>query len=739
MADNQNDPLWIGEYEVAAFLGNGSFADAYKARSGDRTLVVKWLRLDAPSGGKPRFQNEAWALERLKHESVPKFVAQGEFEGRPFIAMSLAEGRSLRRRLEEPIGERGTFGESWVLRVVRTLLTVICHMQDVGITHRDIKDANVVCDDHAKKITLLDFGFCKAIAQPADADSFYQVGAPRYSPPNKLRYPSVTHPSHDVFAVGVLAYLLLTNGYPWSVPPDQDHGLLAALMERSVPPRVTDLNSAVSYETAQFVAGLINAQDDRRPDAKEALQQAGRLLETGTKGDLKYPSHYTGYLPKVTRDPIHGDIRLTKFESDLIDCPQFQRLRYIKQLGFTNLIYSGAQHTRFSHSIGTMHVADRIIQSVAETSGVRVDPEERLLVRTYALLHDLTHIPFGHTIEDELGFFPRHDHNPDRMKRLLDDSLARLLDSTSYGQVVLREVTAQAPRPTLSLAKDIVGGHAGADVLDYVDRDSTFCGVDHSIDTAIYRHYRAMPIHGPIESPAQHLVSKFYGSRGVRLDASFAVESLFLQRYALFLKVYTHTMKIVAGSMLGKALQHVIDGVGLDKLETIIEAMGDDELLLWLITQKYSIHARSLSKEIMARKLYKPVFIGEPLPPNDHSIDSYRLAQERMSELKLDTAEGRKNAEIGIAEAAGVGGESVIIYWPKEAPGLQKVRHYVQERPGDSPSLITSAANRRMIERHVGLWKAYVFSHPDISDDRKAVIGASASTYVGMTNKLSRN
>ncbi len=117
----------------------------------------------------------------------------------------------------------------------------------------------------------------------------------------------------------------------------------------------------------------------------------------------------------VLRDPIHGDIYLTAEEMRLIDTREFQRLRGVKQLGTANLVFPGAVHTRFEHSIGTLHITAKIIDAInlnAEFDPKRclgVREEEARVIRIAALLHDVTHVPYGHNIEDQSGLAERHD------------------------------------------------------------------------------------------------------------------------------------------------------------------------------------------------------------------------------------------------------------------------------------------------------------------------------------------
>src|SRR5438093_9977689 len=98
----------------------------------------------------------------------------------------------------------------------------------------------------------------------------------------------------------------------------------------------------------------------------------------------------------LIRDPIHGDIVLTRMEEQVLDCAAVQRLRGIKQLGTASLVYPGCVHTRFDHSLGTCALAKRIVAAL-RAAGTPVEVDLEALIAIAALLHDVTHVPFGHT------------------------------------------------------------------------------------------------------------------------------------------------------------------------------------------------------------------------------------------------------------------------------------------------------------------------------------------------------
>src|SRR5438477_1529042 len=169
---------------------------------------------------------------------------------------------------------------------------------------------------------------------------------------------------------------------------------------------------------------------------------------------------------KLIRDAVHGDIEMSSLEVELMDTPEFQRLRGIKQLGTAYLVFPSALHTRFEHSLGTSWMAYRLIHAVRRSHAVNA--EEESLMRVTALLHDITHIPFGHTLEDERRVLPRHDKDQERVEYFLRQSAAgRILKREGLQDGVISVINGND-----GFASDMVGGAISADLLDYLRRDT---------------------------------------------------------------------------------------------------------------------------------------------------------------------------------------------------------------------------------------------------------------------------
>ncbi len=127
---------------------------------------------------------------------------------------------------------------------------------------------------------------------------------------------------------------------------------------------------------------------------------------------------------KIINDPVYGFITIpSELVFDLIQNPYVQRLRYIKQLGMTHLVYPGALHTRFHHAIGAMHLMSLAIETI-KSKGQAVSPEEEEAVTIAILLHDIGHGPFSHALEHTIVEGISHEH----ISKLLMDDLNREFD-----------------------------------------------------------------------------------------------------------------------------------------------------------------------------------------------------------------------------------------------------------------------------------------------------------------------
>ncbi len=260
----------------------------------------------------------------------------------------------------------------------------------------------------------------------------------------------------------------------------------------------------------------------------------------------------------VLRDPVHGDVYLTHEEMRILDTPQMQRLRGVKQLGTAYLVYPGAVHTRFDHSIGTLHLTQRLIEAI--NLNFELDPRgclsigeaEARVIRVAALLHDVTHIPFGHNIEDQTGLFHRHD-SAYRFREMLSESteLGRLLGELGLLDDVRGSLLdpsdpdrGQIPPYWSQVLSDTIC----SDILDYLQRDAYFTGLKLGVDPRIANYFR-------IDRASGNLYIDLAKRDLLREDILSEVVRMLEARYYFSERVYYHHAKVSAGALLARSVE----------------------------------------------------------------------------------------------------------------------------------------------------------------------------------------
>jgi HD superfamily phosphohydrolase len=239
----------------------------------------------------------------------------------------------------------------------------------------------------------------------------------------------------------------------------------------------------------------------------------------------------------------------------LINSRPLQRLRSIRQLAFTYLVYPGAEHSRFSHVLGVMALAGRAYDSVAakDPDLLEADPRcpERRLVRVAALLHDIGHAPFSHSAEDL--FENNMDHEEMTRELLQIEEMEKIFQRWGDGltaQMVIR-ILSNPKGPKERLLSQIISGELDVDKMDYLLRDSLFCGVRYGN----YDLARLLDTSVPLEDPQT-------GQWGIGVDEGgvHALEALIMARYYMFTQVYFN--------VTGKALElHFNEWLKAEKIQ----------------------------------------------------------------------------------------------------------------------------------------------------------------------------
>ena len=411
---------------------------------------------------------------------------------------------------------------------------------------------------------------------------------------------------------------------------------------------------------------------------------------------------------KIIRDTVHGDISLTREELRIVDTPEFQRLRGIRQLGASYLVFPGAQHTRFEHSIGTCWVVKRMIEQInqrAESAGLSppIDQDRTRFLGFAALVHDITHIPFGHTFEDERRILPPHDKSVERMGFFFQKgALAEVLADLGVQQQLCRFFSKKRGSEP-DYGWDLVAGPICADLLDYLKRDALYCGLEMAYDDRLFRY---------VDIEAGRLYFNLYNDRGFRQDAWSELVNLLRIRYHLTERVYYHHAKIASGAMLSRILEALLEVGGIQVEE--LYRLRDDGFLFLLEQRIDRIEEyRVLLEAFLSRKLYKRVYMvaRDPLQPDFPGAPFMRRFQD---EFHLNQHGARSKLERRLARHLGVPPAAVIIYAPETNMRLKEARVLVRVDSGPLKSLadIKHPELDALRNRHQALWRFFLFMDP---------------------------
>ena len=377
------------------------------------------------------------------------------------------------------------------------------------------------------------------------------------------------------------------------------------------------------------------------------------------------------------RDPIHGFIKADDLEGDLISSRPMQRLRLVRQLGLSHLVFPGAEHSRFAHALGTMHLAGRLYDALATQAESPLPPtggKARRNVRIAALLHDIGHAPFSHTAED---LFDEPIDHEEMTRRLLDlPEMQRIFERHQHDPApVLAILDGSADGPDRILSQ-IVSGELDVDKMDYLLRDSLFCGVrygqfdlDRLLDTVL-----------PLLDPR----SNSWGI-GVVEGGVHALEALVLARYYMFTQVYFNVTGKVLELHLGEWLRETGTRWRADPT-AFLEV--DDVSVLSAMRRSPSVHAAA----VLARRHF--VLAHET---REHlEADEKRRFEERLAPLQQ-----RYGAQLLVSNSA------------KDPQRLARSRVLVQCRDG-----LEEMATYSNFIRHLTRIDQYrVYCDPAIRDD----------------------
>lgn len=352
------------------------------------------------------------------------------------------------------------------------------------------------------------------------------------------------------------------------------------------------------------------------------------------------------------RDPIHGFITINDWEREIINHPVFQRLRRIKQLAWTDMVYPGAVHTRFEHSLGVMHVATKMFEAIVERKkdylirNFHFDEHglgrDKILLRLTALLHDLGHSPFSHAgeglmlINPETGKPFKHEtYSAAVIEYILKDIVENHPLNQNY-RITTQEISdflnGNARLGRSLLWRDLVSSQLDADRADYLLRDSYHIGVRYGQ----YDLNRLLVTLTVTTKPDT-------GAPVIAIDKSgfHAAEGLILARYQMFTQVYfQHTRRAYDYHIAG-ALKEILQKdddlkefngsfpppTSKENLERYV--LWDDWKVLGKVAEGFGgIHGQILKERNHARSIFET-----PEIPGLEDIEKANILIDKLGEL----------------------------------------------------------------------------------------------------------
>ncbi len=243
----------------------------------------------------------------------------------------------------------------------------------------------------------------------------------------------------------------------------------------------------------------------------------------------------------VLADPVHGFIKIPqKIIQPLLESPEVQRLRRIKQLGMGALVFPAAEHSRFPHALGAMGLLSGALDSF-EAKGTPIKEEERLAAMAAILLHDIGHSPFSHTLESKLVRDTKHEEISMALVKRLKSQMGGPLD------MAIEMLEGSHEKPFFNA---LISSQLDMDRLDYLCRDSHFTGVAEG-RIGVGRILRTLCVHPTDGGPESRLAIE---SKGV-----YAVENVLIARRLMYWQVYVHKTVIAADHVLLSAIDRARD------------------------------------------------------------------------------------------------------------------------------------------------------------------------------------
>jgi HD superfamily phosphohydrolase len=322
---------------------------------------------------------------------------------------------------------------------------------------------------------------------------------------------------------------------------------------------------------------------------------------------------------EILRDPVWNNIRVDELTLSLVDTDVFQRLRYVRQLGWTYLVYPGATHSRFEHALGTHHLSRRTLALLCEAEdSASISEDDQAIVRSAALLHDVGHYPFSHALE-EIGAL----HHEDVARPLITEgSVASLLASRLGADAPARVLDLIRGRSESAL-QGLISGSLDLDKIEYLKRDAFMCGVPYG-EIDVDRLTNSMVL---IDDP-----DTGRPTIGVQEKALSALESLLFAKYQMYRNVYWHHAVRSATAMYKRLVEDALHA-GVVSVQSL--SRYTDEGLMHRLESAWPTQLLVALKE---RRLYKRAAEWPAAELDDDKVEWIASDRDRVARIENDLA-----------------------------------------------------------------------------------------------------
>lgn len=334
---------------------------------------------------------------------------------------------------------------------------------------------------------------------------------------------------------------------------------------------------------------------------------------------------------------MHGFVNFNDIETKVLDSRVVQRLRRIRQLAYANLLYPGAVHTRFDHSIGVFHIAGQLANKLI------ANRDDRSVLKLAALLHDIGHGPFSHVSEILLERFrPNTEDGSALNKQIHEEITIRLIEHGGIAEILgtatVGDVTAVLKGDASStLLGELISGPLDADKQDYLLRDSHFCGVAYGI-------YDLNRLHNTLRTIDDQITGDMFVA--IAEDGIDALEQFLLARYHMTRQVYRHRVRLITDRMVIRGITLGIEDGESEELRRLYEfdSSGsylehylryDDDRLIDVCLNRAGPDCKEIFQRLRKRQLFKRVLHDRT---KEFGTSALKLHDDHDSKRRLEEA-----------------------------------------------------------------------------------------------------